>query len=193
MNTYVATLDPDEGTDNYTVTIQAGPLNIQFIFQWAVATQEQYDGFERYYINLAKNDPLVGLHGEDRNYNYIEYYISIYQWKLENNKTTAQWLAGQQVLPRTVREAQAGYPQEFIIDKRINECISILPLLRQYQDTLLWHFTVSCNGERTTGYVIPGGWYREGFDSFAFRFTSTPESIDKDSLGLVTVEVEVYE
>ena len=182
---------PEEGATSFIKTIQVGPRIFQFQFQWAIASEEQYNNIDRYLTTKAKSDPLVTAGAYNTDYNYEAYYLQINQWlQAETGRTIDQWIQEQDTLPRSILAAPEA-SRVIMIRERIQECITLYPVLQLYSETLHWQFKCTYNGQVTAGCVRTGGWYLNRDGDAAFRFVSDLTNIDKDHLNNVTIEFEV--
>ena len=190
---YEQQISIEEGETFSSATIQVGTKRVYVKFQWAVASEEQFSRIERFLTTKALNDPLVGDGGNNTEYNYLQYYIDAFVWINEvSGRTVEDWILNQDVLPRSILTADTR-ARATIVQGRIDECVSLAPIVQQYNEILRWQFSLTYDGKATVGVVEPGGWYRNQDKEFSFRFVSDRPVIGKNDLGLVTMEFEVYD
>lgn len=190
---YEQQISQEEGDVALSTTIQVGTKRMYVKFQWATASEEQFNLIQRYLNTKAMNDPLVGDGGNNTEYDYLTYYLNAYVWlNADRSRTVDDWIRAQGVLPRSVLASDAR-ARATLVQGRIDECVALAPVVRQYMEILRWHFTLTYNGHTTVGVVEPGGWYRNQDREFSFRFVSDRSSIGKNDLGLVKMEFEVYD
>lgn len=183
---------PEDGEDTFIQTIIVGGRSLQFKFQWATSSDEQFSYIKRFLDTKSRGDPLILGNVIINDYNYVEYYYGIILWLNEDpSRSIEEWLSLEQALPRSISIAPLE-SQLIMLRQRIEECASLLPIIAQYNEVLRWQFRLIYGTEKTIGVVEPGGWYRNQDSEFSFRFLSDRTHIGKEDIGLVTIEFEVY-
>lgn len=184
--TYSLTL-ANNGNTSFEEDWLIGTHQIKAKFLWAIVTQEQSDLLEQYNTTLAQSDPLeLASGGYNRDYDYINYYISLYGVDL------IEWIASNPDLPNSVAHKE-DWEKISIIGDRITECMEINTLRKEFREAMRWQVTL-IEGEEITSCVIePGGWFRYPNEHWAIRFVSDLTYIGLNDLGQVTVECEVYD
>ena len=178
---------PEEGATTIYKNITVGSRVIQFRFQWAIASEEQYNIIQQYLTTKTKSDPLFIDDAYTYNYDFIEYYYPI---ALMSDTQLDEWLDTNPVLPTSVLAAPRP-SQKIMLRNRAEEAAALRPVVAQYKEVLKWQFHALYNGETTVGVIEPGGWYRSQDVDLQFRFTSPLDYIGKDDFERVTLEFEV--
>lgn len=177
--------EPNATTIHKNITV--GTFNIPFRFQWAVASEEQYNILMHYIDTKTKSDPMLIDGVYSYNYNYMEYYLALAN---KNEEELNEWLDEDPTLPMSI--ASAARPAQLIMLKtRIRECVALEPVLAQYKEVIKWQFHMLFNGETNVGVIEPGGWYRNQDSTLCFRFVSPLEHIGRDDFERVTMEFEI--
>jgi hypothetical protein len=167
--------------------ITVGTYNLPFRFQWAVASEEQYNILISYIDTKTKSDPMLIDGVYTYNYNYMEYYLAL------RDKTEAElndWLDSDPVLPQSIAAASRA-SQLIMLKNRIKECTALEPVLAQYEEVIKWQFHVTIEGEVNVGVIEPGGWYRHQDGILSFRFVSALPHIGRNDFDKVTMEFEI--
>lgn len=186
-NTYYYKIsDIDEGTTSVTQNIQVGTKTIKFVFQWAIASEEQFNLILKYLTNKAANDPLFEDGSYTRGYDWYNYYITLVDTDLD------AWLDTDPILPVSLLN-KSRVQQKYLLNIYITEAKSLQPAILLYAEVLKWGFTSTLEDEATVGYVQTGGWYRNQDNTYAFRFMSGQEQIGKNDLANVYIVFEVYD
>lgn len=179
---------PDEDQTRIVQNISVGSRTLQFTFQWASVSQEQYDIIMRFLETRAAADPLILGDTYVRDYNYLDYYLRLSGL---NEDDLIEWLDEAPPLPKSISLAPR-VSQLVMLHERIAQCEAIKPTIEQYEEVLRWSFKMQYEDEITTGAIEPGGWYRNQDPEFSFRFVSGLPVIRYKDLGNVTIEFEVY-
>ena len=177
--------EPEATTIYKSITV--GTFNLPFRFQWAVASEEQYNILVDYVNTKTKSDPLHVENVYTYNYDYMDYYLKL------ADKTEAElndWLDTDPVLPTSIELASRA-SQLIMLKTRIKECTALEPVLAQYKEVIKWQFHVVFEGETNVGVIEPGGWYRNQDNTLCFRFVSSLAHIGKNDFDKVTMEFEV--
>lgn len=180
---------PEENQDRLVQNISVGSKTLQFTFQWASTSQEQYDIIMRFLTNRAIADPLILGDTYVRDYDYLDYYMRLSGMREEDLE---EWLAEAPPLPKSISLAPR-VSQLILLKERIAMCEALQPTIDQYQEVLRWSFKMRYNEETNVGVIEPGGWYRNQDPEFSFRFVSDLPKIQYKDLGNVTIEFEVYD
>lgn len=180
---------PEENQDRLVQNISVGSKTLQFTFQWASTSQEQYDIIIRFLTNRAIADPLILGDTYVRDYDYLDYYMRLSGMREEDLE---EWLDEAPPLPKSISLAPR-VSQLILLKERITMCEALQPTIDQYQEVLRWSFKMRYNEETNVGVVEPGGWYRNQDPEFSFRFVSDLPKIQYKDLGNVTIEFEVYD
>lgn len=178
---------PDDNSTTIVNNIRVGRDTIRFQFQWAVASEEQYNLIMRYISTKTKSDPLNDQGTYTYDYDYISYYLNLSQM---TEQELADWLDTNPVLPNSILNAVRA-SQILMLKKRISECVSLKPVIDQYKEVIRWQFQATYRGQTTVGYIEPGGWYRNQDPELCFRFVSELAYIGYKDFNNVTVEFEV--
>lgn len=186
-STYYFKLDNPSNEPSLTQDIQVGNRTIRFQFQWAVVSEEQFNLILQYVRTRAKNEPILRNGGAyDRTYNWYEYYISLVGVNL------TEWLDTDPEIPIFIQNEPISRKIE-LLNNRITEAKALKPAVDLYTDILKWQFTASSvDTENTVGYVQPGGWYRNQDNTYAFRFVTNLDYVDRTHLSEVYIVFEVY-
>lgn len=167
--------------------ITVGTLNLPFRFQWAVASEEQYNILIDYINTKTRSDPMLVEGVYTYSYNYMDYYLAL------SNKSEEElndWLDSDPILPQSIASAVRA-SQLIMLKNRIKECVALEPVLAQYEEVIKWQFHVTIEGETNVGVIEPGGWYRNQDGTICFRFVSSLEHIGRDDFDKVTMEFEL--
>lgn len=178
---------PDNDTTTIVNNIQVGTGTIRFRFQWAVASEEQYNIVMDYINTKTKSDPMDNNGVYSYDYDYVAYYMGL------SGRTDEQlnnWLDTDPILPHSIRIASRP-SQLLMLHKRIAECETLDPVIKQYKEVLRWQFQATYKGQITTGFIEPGGWYRNQDPELCFRFVSELPYIGRNDFNNVTIEFEV--
>lgn len=178
---------PEEGATTIYKNITVGNRNIQFRFQWAIASAEQYEIIQQSLAVKTKSDPLYINGAYTYNYDFIAYY---YPLSLMSDTQLEEWLDNTEELPNSVRTAQRA-SQKIILKNRAREAAALKPVVEQYKEVLKWQFHALYGNETTVGVVEPGGWYRSQDVDLQFRFVSPLPYIGRADFERVTIEFEV--
>ena len=177
--------EPNATTIYKNITV--GIFNLPFRFQWAVASEEQYNILMDYINTKTKSDPLAvdGVYTYD--YDYMEYYLRLVD---KSEQELNDWLDTDPILPVSIGTAPRA-SQLIMLKNRIKECAALEPVLSQYKEVIKWQFHVLFDGETNVGVIEPGGWYRNQDDTLCFRFISPLSRIGRNDFDRVTMEFEI--
>lgn len=167
--------------------IQVGNEDIRFRFQWAVASEEQYNLIMRYIDTKTKSDPLNNQGTYTYDYDYMDYYLRLADMSDEELNT---WLDTNPILPNSIYNSERA-SQILMLQKRITEVITLQPVIAQYKEVLRWQFQATYKDQITVGFIEPGGWYRNQDPDLCFRFVSELPYIGRTDFNNVTIEFEV--
>lgn len=167
--------------------IMVGSLSLPFRFQWAVASEEQYNILLAYISRKTKSDPLFIDGVYTYNYDYMAYYLALAD---KTEQELIDWLDTDPVLPTSIALAPRA-SQLIMLKTRIKECTALDPVLQQYKEVIKWQFHVILDGETNVGVIEPGGWYRNQDSTLCFRFVSPLPHIGRNDFDRVTIEFEV--
>lgn len=185
----VSLQQPDANASFISNTISFGDRRMQIDFQWAIASEEQYNMVAAWISRQASTDPLIEGDTFITDYDWLAFYLNL------SGMTDAQlesWLSTADKLPRSLTLGDM-YSRVITAKRRIEECVSLDPVVRQYKEVMRWQFKAVYDNETTVGAVEVGGWYRHQDPSMSFRFTSKLDYIGKADLGNVTMEIEVFD
>lgn len=187
---YELPLKKPSGEPNATTiykNITVGSLSLPFRFQWAVASEEQYNILLDYIARKTKSDPIF-VHGVyTYNYDYMAYYLKL---SGKTEQELIDWLDTDPSLPTSIALAPRA-SQLILLKTRISECEALEPVLQQYREVIKWQFHVTFEGETNVGVIEPGGWYRNQDSSLCFRFVSPLARIGRNDFDRVVMEFEV--
>lgn len=178
---------PEDEATTVINTVQVGNETIDFRFQWAVASEEQYNIILRYLDTKTRSDPLNDHGTYSYNYNYMEYYLALSD---KSEQELVEWLDTDPVLPNSIAQAVRA-SQVLMLKKRINECLTLKPVILQYKEVVKWQFRAVYKDQVTVGVIEPGGWYRNQDPEMSFRFVSELPTIGRKDFNNVTIEFEV--
>lgn len=178
---------PEEGATTIFKNITVGEKNIQFRFQWAIASEEQYNIILQYLTTKTKSDPLYIDGAYTYDYDFIEYYLPLAGM---TDAELEEWLDEDHPLPASMLNKQHS-AQLAILKPRIKEATALAPVVAQYKEVLKWQFHSLYEGETNVGVIEPGGWYRSQDVSLQFRFVSPLAHIGREDFERVTIEFEV--
>lgn len=178
---------PEDEATTVINTIQVGNETIDFRFQWAVASEEQYNIILQYLDTKTRSDPLNDHGTYSYNYNYMEYYLALSD---KSEQELVEWLDTDPVLPNSISQAVRA-SQVLMLKKRINECLTLKPVILQYKEVVKWQFRAVYKDQVTVGVIEPGGWYRNQDPEMSFRFVSELPTIGRKDFNNVTIEFEV--
>ena len=187
---YTLPLKRPSGEPNATTVyknITVGQFNIQFRFQWAVASEEQYAILQNYINTKTKSDPLSIEGSYTYNYDYMDYYLKL---SGKTDEELNNWLDTDPILPASI-SVMPRASQLIALKNRIKECDALKPVLDQYKEVIKWQFHALFEGETTVGVIEPGGWYRNQDNTLCFRFVSPLAYIGREDFDRVTIEFEV--
>lgn len=179
---------PEEDQTRIVQNISVGSRILQFTFQWATVSQEQYDIIVHYLTAQANADPLMLGTTYVRDYNYLDYYMRLSGLTDED---LIEWLEEAPPLPKSIALAPRA-SQLVLLRQRIEQCEALQPTVDQYEEVLRWSFKAQYEDDVITGVIEPGGWYRNQDPDFSFRFISDLPAIRYKDFGNVTIEFEVY-
>ena len=187
---YELPLKKPSGEPNATTiykNITVGSLSLPFRFQWAVASEEQYNILLDYIARKTKSDPIF-VHGVyTYNYDYMAYYLKL---SGKTEQELIDWLDTNPSLPTSIALAPRA-SQLILLKTRISECEALDPVLQQYREVIKWQFHVVFEGETNVGVIEPGGWYRNQDSTLCFRFVSPLAYIGRNDFDKVVMEFEV--
>ena len=178
---------PDENDTTIVNNIKVGNKSILFKFQWAIASEEQYNIIMQYIDTKTRSDPLDDNGTFTYEYNYVDYYLQLADM---NDQELNDWLDTDPVLPHTIKIAERP-SQLLMLHNRITESLALDPVIKQYKEVLRWQFKATYKDQITTGYIEPGGWYRNQDPEICFRFVSELDYIGRKDFNNVTIEFEV--
>lgn len=188
MTTYTVQLSlPDENSTAVVNNIQVGRETVRFRFQWAVASEEQYNLVMRYIETKTKSDPLNSAGAFTYNYDYMEYYLEL---ATKTEEELVEWLDTNPPLPNSILNSPRP-SQLIMLRNRIMECVTLQPVIDQYKEVLRWQFQAVYKDQVTVGFIEPGGWYRNQDPDMCFRFVSELDYIGRKDFNNVTIEFEV--
>lgn len=188
MTTYTVQLSlPDENSTAVVNNIQVGRETVRFRFQWAVASEEQYNLVMRYIETKTKSDPLNSAGAFTYNYDYMEYYLEL---ATKTEEELIEWLDTNPPLPNSILNSPRP-SQLIMLRNRIIECVTLQPVIDQYKEVLRWQFQAVYKDQVTVGFIEPGGWYRNQDPDMCFRFVSELDYIGRKDFNNVTIEFEV--
>lgn len=179
---------PEEGQTRIVQNISVGSRTLQFTFQWAATSQEQYDIVMQFLTSRASADPIIVGDTYVRDYDYLDYYMRLSGMSEEE---LTDWLDEDPPLPKSIALAPR-VSQLVLLKERIEQCEALQPTVDQYQEVLRWSFKLHYGDEVNVGVVEPGSWYRNQDAEFSFHFVSDIPRIQYKDLGNVTIEFEVY-
>lgn len=185
---YYYKINNQNNEDSFTQLIRVGNRTVEFHFQWAIVSEEQFGMVSRYLNRKANTDPILRRNGNyDRDYNWYSYYISLVGIDL------GQWLDSQPELPISLID-KPRTKQLSLLRTNIQAVLELQPAVVLYMDLLKWGFQMSCDDlDTAVGNVQPGGWYHSQDTKLSFRFTSEMETIGRDDISQVIIEFEVYD
>lgn len=178
---------PDLETTTIINNVRVGSEMVQFRFQWAVASDEQYSLIMRYINTKTRSDPLNNNGTFTYEYDYLSYYLAL---KDMDDIELNAWLDTNPVLPNSIVNAVRA-SQLLTLKGRIKESIALKPVVDQYKEVLRWQFQATYKGQITIGFIEPGGWYRNQDPDLCFRFVSELPYIGYKDFNNVTIEFEV--
>ena len=178
---------PDLETTTVVNNVRVGSEMVQFRFQWAVASDEQYNLIMRYINTKTRSDPLNDDGTFTYEYDYLSYYLAL---KDMDDAELNAWLDTDPVLPNSIATAVRA-SQLLMLKGRIKESAALKPVVDQYKEVLRWQFQATYKGQITIGFIEPGGWYRNQDPDLCFRFVSELPYIGYKDFNNVTIEFEV--
>lgn len=178
---------PEENATTVYKNVTVGSKNLQFRFQWAIASEEQYNIVMAYLKTKTDNDPLYVNGSYSYDYNFVEYY---YPFSQMTDEQIGEWLDEAEILPASIVNAERP-SQLLMIKTRAQEAAAVAPIIAQYREVLKWQFHMIYEGETTVGVIEPGGWYRSQDTELQFRFVSPLSYIGRNDFERVTIEFEV--
>ena len=177
--------EPEATTIYKSITV--GTYTLPFRFQWAVASEEQYNILLDYINSKKKSDPMYINGSYTYDYDYMGYYLSLAG---KSEAELNEWLDSDPILPTSIAAASRA-SQIIMLKGRIKECTSLEPVLAQYKEVIKWQFHVTFDGETNVGVIEPGGWYRNQDSALCFRFISPLDHIGVNDFDKVTLEFEI--
>lgn len=178
---------PDEDVTTVVNNIQVGNEMVHFHFQWAVASEEQYNLITHYLDTKTKSDPLNNEGTYTYDYDYIDYYTALAD---KTEEELNDWLDTNPVLPNSILNSVRA-SQILMLKQRIAEAVTLSPVVAQYKEVLRWQFQATYKDQITVGFIEPGGWYRNQDPELCFRFVSELPYIGRNDFNNVTIEFEV--
>lgn len=167
--------------------IQVGSETVRFRFQWAIASEEQYNLIMRYIDTKTNSDPLNNDGTYTYEYDYMAYYLNL---STMTEEELDEWLDTNPVLPNSILNSVRA-SQILMLQKRITECLALKPVIDQYKEVLRWQFKATYKDQVTVGFIEPGGWYRNQDPNLCFRFVSELPYIGRSDFNNVAIEFEV--
>lgn len=188
MVRYYYKIDNQNNEDNFTQLIRVGSRTLEFHFQWAIVSEEQFKIVVEYLKKKADTDPILRRNGNyDREYDWYSFYIALVGVDLE------EWLDGDPELPTSLI-SKTRTKQLSLVRTYIKEVLALQPAVDLYTDLLKWGFQMTCDDlDTAVGNVQPGGWYHNQDTKLAFRFTSEIDYIGRNDISQVIIEFEVYD
>lgn len=178
---------PEDESTTVINNIQVGNDVVYFRFQWAIASEEQYNIILNYIATKTKSDPLNDHGTYTYTYDYMNYYLNLAGMTEEE---LGDWLDTNPVLPNSILNAVRA-SQLLMLKQRIQECQALEPVIAQYKEVVKWQFRATYKGQVTVGVIEPGGWYRNQDPNLCFRFVSELDHIGRKDFNNVTIEFEV--
>lgn len=178
---------PEDGSTTVINNIQVGNEVVYFRFQWAIASEEQYNIVRNYINTKTKSDPLNIDGTYTYEYDYMSYYLLLSNM---SEQELNEWLDTGPVLPNSILNSSRP-SQIAMLKKRIQECKALKPVVEQYKEVVKWQFKAVYKDQVTTGVIEPGGWYRNQDPNMCFRFVSELDHIERLDFNNVTIEFEV--
>lgn len=170
MTYYDAYLNQVDSTeDSFEVPIKAESTNLSIKFKWDTTLQEQYDEYYKGIVKSAYSDPLVGNGEVNRDYNYVDYYLSI-------GDNISEWLEEQVVLPQSIKDLEEA-EQITAIQANITLATEIKKVLDLYTEMLVWYLEITYGNETFTGKLIKGSIYTNTENTLSVEVDSL---LDKD-------------
>lgn len=180
---------PEDEATTVINNIQVGKDIISFRFQWAVASEEQYNIVLNYINTKTKSDPLMIGGSYSYNYDYMGYYLALAG---KTDDELNEWLDTKPVLPNSILNSVRA-SQLLMLKKRTAECLVLEPVVAQYKEVVKWQFRAVFKDQVTVGVIEPGGWYRNQDSYMSFRFVSELAHIGRKDFNNVAIEFEVYD
>lgn len=177
---------PEDEATTVVNNIQVGKDMVSFRFQWAVASEEQYNIVLRYIDTKTRSDPLNVNGAFTYNYDYMEYYLGLAD---KTDEELNAWLDTHPVLPNSILNSVRA-SQILMLKKRVAECLVLQPVVAQYKEVVKWQFRAIFKDQVTVGVIEPGGWYRNQDPYLRFRFVSELSHIGRKDFNNVTIEFE---
>lgn len=157
---------------NESITLVAGTVSLNCVFKWPDEVQEQYDKWMKMINTAREGNPLVNIDGSRiEDYDYLKFYT----------ETDFETYDGP--MPSVVL---ASADKEQRIKELQMQCTEVLKIVNTLKELL--RYTCVINDD-TVITVNTGGWYTNP-EGWRIRFLSPRESITRDTLNLVTVEVD---
>lgn len=155
------------------VSLAAGELLLNCEFKWPEDVQEQYDKWMALIDTAQKADPLVDSNGgRTVDYDYISFY-------LDTDFSTYDGPMPSSLIAAVDRDAK--------IKEKIEQCTSLRKVLNTLSELLRYTCVIN---EDTVIMVNAGGWYTGPDNAWKIRFLTPRNSITRDTLSYVTVEVD---
>lgn len=178
---------PEIVGDSYSATITAGSQSLTAEFTWPTEVQDEYDNWERVFAQLSQGDPINEGSTYNRTYDWIDYYLNLQDVDLD------EWLATSPALPESIAQALV-FKQKEIIQLRTADAQKLNDIRQLYKENLVWMFSFTDTlGRTSTGVVRPGGWYQYQDNYYSFRFVASLDSIQKDQIQYVQMEITIYD
>lgn len=178
---------PEDNATTVINNIQIGNDTVYFRFQWAVASEEQYNLVLNYINTKTRSDPLNDNGTYTYNYDYMSYYLELAD---KTEEELNEWLDTNPPLPNSILNSVRA-SQLLMLNQRINEVLALEPVLAQYEEVVKWQFHAVYKDQVTVGVIEPGGWYRNQDPEMCFRFVSELDHIGRTDFNNVTIEFEV--
>lgn len=184
---YTSQLLEVKGND-FSQAFRIGTRNISIHFRWDTAIQEQYDMYTRALTARAQSDPLLQDSAIIRDYNWIDYYLSLPAY-------TAQievYLEQQGSYPQSLKDLDIPHKASILYKRRL-EAIELDELMEPYRDMLVWHIEVTDDEDNAfVGTVTPGGWINNQ-GSWSLQCVSSLQSVGYNDLLKVVFRWELKE
>lgn len=174
MTYYDISLVNTQPSNRFSVSLSAGTVTLNCVFEWFEEIQEEYDNYIDLCSHMAETDPING----NRTYDYLQYYLSI--------TDIETWLEEQEYLPQSLT-GMTTEDQINEIQSRIDTCTRLQEYINTYNELLVWNITVD---DTYILRLIPGCIYTLD-DGTLIRVDCDKESIGYDDLACVTLHIGV--
>lgn len=185
MTTYEAQLN-DVPSDDFNVVLNMGGKLFYLRFQFDAAIKEQYDILTTGIRNLRDADPLLKEATIIRDYDYLDWYMS-----LPSLHELEQLLENGMEYPQSLKNL-GNYAKAAKLLNRKAQVEELQDVFDTFDECMYWKCTITdeANNEVQCS-VVPGGYVNNQSSEWTLRFESDLDRIGEDDLMKIRILMEV--